>query len=866
MLDPEISKEGEWIPTTCSGCFNACAIQARAKGGKVVEIRGEPKVTSSRGKICGKGIARLVELYSPNRITKPLKRTNPQKGIGVDPKWVEISREEAMDIIVEKLQKIREEDPRELVIGHFDLHNANIAHAFGGAFGTPNCEYFTVSCGNGLHTLCELTVGSVNMEIDLDYCNYIVLWGSQLGHGVNNNPLANARDMANARRRGAKLVVIDPICGHAAAKADEWIPILPGTDGAMALGMLNVLINDLGIYDREYLKKATNSPYLIGENGHYVRSMKSGKPLVWDSVNGEPRDYDDESIGDYAIEGTYTVGDVKCRPAFDLIKEHIEENYDLDRVSKITTVPAKTISRIAMEFGKAAQIGSTITIAGHRLPYRPAGVEFKKGVNQHRNSFFSCHSLQLLNIIVGNINVVGGVLGTNPKGPSGLWDVVKSEDGLRSNNAIELMSGGEGSYSCFLKPYPAREIAPPATVDYRSLFPLSGYITSITTFVLADPERFKLPYKPKVLIISRTNPVATTTEPKKTAQALLNMEFILGFGTKIDETLEFADVVLPEAHDLERYWLFPSNLPMGFVKPGPGDWYFQISQPVVDPPPGVQCWNQTLIDIAERLGILDELNNRINRRTGLGMIEFLALQPGDKPTIGDIAMRMAKMTALVAGKEITPDTFTAKEPALILGEKTIEESYHGSCPVEGKRLPVYFEHFIDAGKKVEEVTRELGLDWWDVSHYHPLPEWHPCGAHEEDGKEYDLFLSTSKIALNYHSLGADNPWIDDVCKRNPMDQKILVNTETARKKEIQDGDVIWVESRVGKVKGTVRVTECVHPQVVGILGIFGQWARAKQIARGKGANANALMAFDWDNMDTLSGQLDVCARVKIYRS
>ena len=75
------NNEGKWIPTTCAGCFNACAIRVLVKDGKVVNIKGEPTVTGSLGKICGKGLARIADLYDPNRITKPLKRTNPKKGM-----------------------------------------------------------------------------------------------------------------------------------------------------------------------------------------------------------------------------------------------------------------------------------------------------------------------------------------------------------------------------------------------------------------------------------------------------------------------------------------------------------------------------------------------------------------------------------------------------------------------------------------------------------------------------------------------------------------------------------------------------------------------------------------------------------------
>ena len=100
-----------WVSTTCYGCFPSCAIQVHRKDGKLVGSRGDPKVYSSLGKCCGKSLARIADLYHPNRVTKPLIRTNPEKGIDVDPKWKEISWEEAMDMVVHRLQKIRRGRP-----------------------------------------------------------------------------------------------------------------------------------------------------------------------------------------------------------------------------------------------------------------------------------------------------------------------------------------------------------------------------------------------------------------------------------------------------------------------------------------------------------------------------------------------------------------------------------------------------------------------------------------------------------------------------------------------------------------------------------------------------------------------------------
>ena len=158
------------------------------------------------------------------------------------------------------------------------------------------------------------------------------------------------------------------------------------------------------------------------------------------------------------------------------------------------------------------------------------------------------------------------------------------------------------------------------------------------------------------------------------------------------------------------------------------------------------------------------------------------------------------------------------------------------------------------------------MGWWDVSHYHPLPEWHPCAAHEAADSEYDLFIANSKLPLHQQTLSSENVWVDDICKRNPLDYYVLIHSGVAEKQNIKDGDLVWVESEVNRVKGRARVTECVHPRVVGTFGTLGRWHQGKTVGWGKGAHFNSLIKLDWDMVDTLSGQMDYCAKVKVYKA
>ena len=126
-----------WIASVCQMCYNRCGIKVHRVNGVVVKIEGDPDCTYGKGRLCAKGNAGIMNHYNPHRVKVPLKRTNPEKGIGVDPQWKEISWEEALDTVVEKLKKVREEDPRQLVMLSFEHEwNMRCREVGGAASGT----------------------------------------------------------------------------------------------------------------------------------------------------------------------------------------------------------------------------------------------------------------------------------------------------------------------------------------------------------------------------------------------------------------------------------------------------------------------------------------------------------------------------------------------------------------------------------------------------------------------------------------------------------------------------------------------------------------------------------------------------------
>jgi molybdopterin-containing oxidoreductase family molybdopterin binding subunit len=824
-------------------CFAACGIVAHRQDGVLVKIEGDPGCPASGGKICAKGQAGLIGLYDPARVKTPLIRTNPDKGIGVDPGWREISWDDALDLLTEKLRKIREDDPRRLIISSFDQVALSyfIRPIWAIAYGTPNADWVGYYCGNYLHASMYLTNGAFHSDFDLDYCNYVILLGNQQGFMAGLNATVMARKMAEARRRGLRVIVVDPVGTNAAAKADEWVPIRPGTDGALILSMINVLLNEESCYDRDFLCSRTNAPYLVLPDGGYLKDEASGKPLVWDQAIGAALSFDKVGIRP-ALEGSFLVNGATCRPAFALLKEQVK-NYTPEKAAAITTIPADTIRRIAKEFGEAARIGSTIMIDGQPLPYRPVAVNIYRGAGAHAHGTHTALAVQILNMVVGAFYVPGGHRGPNLVGPSGQWKPGETKEGLITPpSAI----GHGARYYDF-------EDRAPEDLGLNELFPISTNRSPIYHMNLSHPNEFGLPYSPELLIICRRNLLMNNTNPEEIAEMLKKIPYIVSFSTHLDETAEFADLVLPEQYYLERFDLFP-NRPSHTMSHATGYFYWGVRQPVVEPTGQARRWIDVMLELADRLGFLGDVYKLFNVKWGLK--DPYKLDPNARYTMNELYDRWTKS---LFGPERGIEWF--KKNGYHKVRRTPQENYPG--PFIKARFPVYFENMLRAKESVTKVAAKLGHDRWDTSDYKPLPEWKPCPAFADSKPPFDLYVVNFKIPFHALSVTTQNPWLDELSERNPYAYKILINSETAARKGIADGAEIWVESEAGKVKGTAKVTECIHPEVIGIAGVFGSWAEGKPVAKGKGVHFNTLLPLNMKRIDPISSGVDSCIRVKV---
>ncbi len=252
----------KWVPTSCLNCATRCATRVRVVNGKAVKITGNPLSQVSEGENCARAHVGLQVLYDPGRLATPLKRTNPAKGKDIDPGWTPISWDQALMEVGERLRIIRGNgQPNRLLVlqGLNTISAEDIIRRFADAYGTPN-----IVAADGLDNEADkagewLADGNYTQSAyDLPRTNYILSFGASILESYK--PLARSLRMWGKIRRErpnrAKVVVIDPRYSVTALRADQWLPINPGTDGALAMAMANVIINE-GLYDTAFIRDWT---------------------------------------------------------------------------------------------------------------------------------------------------------------------------------------------------------------------------------------------------------------------------------------------------------------------------------------------------------------------------------------------------------------------------------------------------------------------------------------------------------------------------------------------------------------------------------------------------------------------------------
>ncbi len=273
--------------TTCYMCACRCGIRVTVRDGEVRYIEGNPDHPLNKGVICAKGASGIMKQYSPGRLTKPLLR-KPGSDRG-DNEFDEISWEKAFSILEERLAHIRKTDPKKFALFTGRDQMQALTGLFSKQFGTPNYAAHGGLCSVNMAAGMIYTIGGSFWEFggpDLDRAKLFVMIGTAEDH--HSNPMKIA--LSKFKRNGGRFIAINPVRSGYAAIADEWIPIKPGTDGALFLALTNEIIKQ-GLYDHDFVVNQTNSAELVNmdedstEYGMFVRFEVPKEEGCFDAQN-----------------------------------------------------------------------------------------------------------------------------------------------------------------------------------------------------------------------------------------------------------------------------------------------------------------------------------------------------------------------------------------------------------------------------------------------------------------------------------------------------------------------------------------------------------------------------------------------------
>ena len=422
--------------TTCYMCACRCGIRVHLResdnGPEVRYIDGNPNHPLNKGVICAKGAAGIMKQVSPARLTRPLlRKAGSERGAG---EFEAISWEHAFELLTTRLQKIRSTDPKKFALFTGRDQMQALTGLFARQFGTPNYAAHGGFCSVNMAAGMIYTIGGSFWEFggpDLERAKLFVMIGTAEDH--HSNPMKVS--LSKFKRAGGRFISINPVRSGYSAIADEWIPIKPGTDGALFMALLHELVRT-DTLDHAFLKRFTNAPQLVvldvGEREGlfaFDPDPAKGPPgdgrnphnkLVWDKSSGSVLNAYPEGIADGcdpALEGHYTLADgTRVAPSFQLLRDRVA-SCTPEWAAAITGIAAERIRKLAVEMGHAAltqafELPIPWTDAwGKQHPTthaRPLAFHAMRGLAAHSNGFQTVRALAVLMSVLGTIDAPGG--------------------------------------------------------------------------------------------------------------------------------------------------------------------------------------------------------------------------------------------------------------------------------------------------------------------------------------------------------------------------------------------------------------------------------------------------------------------------
>ncbi len=785
---------GEWLASTCQGCTQWCAVQIFVQNGRAVRVRGNPLSKTNHGYCCPRGHMIPQQVYDPDRIKVPMKRTNPVKGRGVDPRFVPISWDEALDTVAEKMMELRRANEGHKFMymrGRYSSTSTELLYGtLPKVYGTSNYFSHSAICAEAEKMGPGLTQGYFGYrDYDLAKTNCLVVWGA--------DPLASNRMVPNTIHyfheilaRG-KVIAVDPRLSNVAAKAHEWLPLKPGTDGALAGAIAHVLLTE-GLWNREF---------------------------VGDFKFGNNRFVAGRTVDESTFEETETYGLVKW---WNLeLKDRTP-----DWAEKETLIPAEQIVRVARAMGKAAP--KTVVWMGPGAAMTPRGT-------------YAAMAVHALNGLLGSIDVEGGVWQSSsvpiakfPSMEKYVDDVAKGAskqkklDGRGAKDMPAMMGGTPGSGVVTNNVANGLLKDPGAIKVFMSSW--SNFNFSCTGADRWDKAMAKMPFFVHL--------VTNASEMTQFADIVLPATFNSAEGwsiiTNMGNGFGYASIQQGavkrlwdvKQEETEVMWLLAEKL----KQKGFANLFDYYSKEFKDPETGKAP--TTAMEFSE-------IAAKISSATLWMPKEALK---GDAPIKGWADFRAKGM--------FSGPKYTLKKN---WGGKfaTVTKKFEFYSETAKKGL---LEHAKKYETTVDDIMAVSGYvakgEVAFVPHYEP-PKRHGSEA------EYPFAFIDYKSRLNREGRSANLPWYQEFKKVDPGDVSygdvIKMNPLDGAKLGLKTGDTVKVTSMAGSIVVQLKLWEGVRPGTVAKCYGQGHWAYGRVAAAdyGKaphGGNNNEILVDDYDRL------------------
>ncbi|WP_320775645.1 molybdopterin-dependent oxidoreductase [Streptomyces sp. CRN 30] len=550
----------------CTLCRSRCGAVYTVEGGALTGVRPDPDHPTGAA-LCAKGRAAPEIVHSPDRLTRPLRRTTPKSD--PDPGWEPIGWDEALTEIAGRLGGTKARHGAEAVAfavtspsGTPLSDSIDWIERFVRLFGSPNICYSTEICNWHKDWAHAFTFGCALPTADFAATDLAVLWG----HNPAKTWLAQSAALADARTRGARVAVIDPRRSTSARDADHWLRVRPGTDAALALGTARLLL-ERGAYDEESVRSWTNAPLLVrADTGRFLRAEEvdaasaGGGHVVRDLRSGTWRVYDTRFPAvrpeDFALDGTYRIttvdGPVDCVPAFRRYRDACAP-WTPKRTARTTGVGVAELSAFADALASA----------------RSVSYHAWTGVGQHANATQTERAIATLYALTGSFDAPGG-------------NVVWPRQPLAPVTSVGQLAPEQRAKALGLAEHP---VGPPA----------QGWVSGrdLCRAVL-DGE----PYRVRALVGFGSNLVLSQPDPRRTAEALRALDFYVHLDLFENPTARFADILLPVGSPWEH-----EAVKAGFEIGLRAQEHVQLRPRMVEPVGESRSDTEVVFDLARRLGL-----------------------------------------------------------------------------------------------------------------------------------------------------------------------------------------------------------------------------------------------------------------------